>query len=113
MVFAVLVALPDFLTVKVKVQVPLARTTTEFAVATQALFGLAFTPTNLTLVDLAVLIPIFLRAFFAEKVPFLSAGLGAVIASSGEYPAVAKADLAKPLKLLATKVKTALDFISG
>jgi hypothetical protein len=59
-VFAVLAVLPDFLTVKVKVQVPLALTVTELAVATQALFGFALTPTNFTLVELAVVTPILL-----------------------------------------------------
>jgi hypothetical protein len=83
-VFAVLAVLPDFLTVKVKVQVPLALTITEVAVATQAFFGLAFTPTNFTLVELAVVTPIFLSTVLAVKVPFLRVGLGVVNASSAE-----------------------------
>jgi hypothetical protein len=83
-VFAVLAVLPDFFTVKVKVQVPLALTLTEVAVATQAFLGFAFTPTNFTLVELAVVTPIFFSTVLAEKVPFLRLGLGAVNASSGE-----------------------------
>jgi hypothetical protein len=83
-VFAVLAVLPDFLTVKVKVQVPLALTVTELAVATHALFGFAFTPTNFTLVELAVVTPIFLSTVLAVKVPFLRVGLGVVNASSAE-----------------------------
>jgi hypothetical protein len=83
-VFAVLAVLPDFLTVKVKVQVPLDLTITEVAVATQAPAGFAFTPTNFTLVELAVVTPIFLSTVLAEKVPFLRLGLGAVKASSAE-----------------------------
>jgi len=83
-VFAVLAVLPDFLTVKVKVQVPLAFTLTEVAVAIQALFGFALTPTNRTLVELAVVTPIFFSTVLAEKVPFLRLGLGAVKASSAE-----------------------------
>ena len=84
MVFAVLAVLPDFFTVNVKVQVPFALTITELAVATQALFGFAFTPTNFTLVELAVVTPIFFSTVLAEKVPFLRLGLGAVNASSAE-----------------------------
>jgi hypothetical protein len=83
-VFAVLAVLPDFLTVKVKVQVPLALTVTELAVATQAFLGFAFTPTNFTLVDPAVVTPIFLSTVLAVKVPFLRVGRGVVNASSGE-----------------------------
>jgi hypothetical protein len=83
-VFAVLAVLPDFLTVKVKVQVPLAFTLTELAVATQAFFGFAFTPTNFTLVELAVVTPIFLSTVLAVKVPFLRVGLAVVNASSAE-----------------------------
>jgi hypothetical protein len=110
---AVLAAFPDFLTVKVKVQVPLAFTVTDDAVATQAPFGLALTPTNFTLVDFAAVTPILLRTVRVEKVPLLRDGLAAVKASSGEYPAVVNADLAKPVKLLATKESTARFFISG
>ena len=84
MVFAVLAVLPDFLTVKVKVQVPLALTVTELAVATQALFGFALTPTNFTLVELAVVTPILLSTVLAEKVPLLRLGRGVVNASSAE-----------------------------
>jgi hypothetical protein len=83
-VFAVLAVLPDFLTVKVKVQVPLALTTTELAVATQAFLGFAVTPTNFTLVELAAVTPILLSTVLAEKVPFLRLGLGAVNDSSAE-----------------------------
>jgi hypothetical protein len=112
-VFAVLAVFPDFLTLKVNVQVPFAFTMTEEAVATQAPFGLAFTPTNLTLVDFAVVTPIPLRTVRAEIVPLLRVGLAAVKASSGEYPAVVKAVFTKPVKLLATKPRTARSFISG
>ena len=65
-------------------QVPLALTITEVAVATQAFFGFAFTPTNLTLVEPEVVTPIFLSTVLTSKVPFLRLGLGVVKASSAE-----------------------------
>ena len=83
-VFAVLAVLPDFFIVIVKVQVPLELTITLEAVATQAPFGFALTPTNCTLVEEATLSPSLLTVVLAEKVPFLKLGLEAVIASSGE-----------------------------
>ena len=76
---AVLAVLPDFFTVKVKVQVPLDLITTDEDVATQALLGFAFTPTNFTLVDLTVLTPNFFTTVRAEKVPFFNFGLLAFI----------------------------------
>ena len=94
-------------------QVPLALTITEEAVALQALAGLAFTPTNLTLVELAVSTPIFLSTVLTEKVPLARLGLGVVKASSAEYPAVVSAVLTKSVKLLATSHNTARSFISG
>ena len=76
--------MPDFFIVMVKVQVPFDLTITLDAVATHAPFGLALTPTNLTLVEEATLRPSFFTVVLAEKVPFLKLGLEAVIASSGE-----------------------------
>ena len=85
MVFAVLAVLPDFLTVKVKVQVPLAFTITELAVATQAPLGFAFTPTNFTLVEFAVVTPILLSTVLTENLL-----IGPVAGGSGApcYPEI-------------------------